>query len=38
VVSAHTGTDFDFASIPAAAGMSTSENQMVYRVAMIHRF
>lgn len=38
VVSAHTGTDFDFANIPAAAGMSTSENQMVYRVAMIHRF
>ncbi|APA84869.1 porin [Paraburkholderia sprentiae WSM5005] len=38
VVSAHTGTDFDFADIPAAAGMSSSENQMVYRVAMIHRF
>ncbi|CAB3724597.1 porin [Paraburkholderia rhynchosiae] len=38
VVSAHTGTDFDFAQIPAAAGMSSSENQMVYRVAMIHRF
>ncbi|TCF97771.1 hypothetical protein BZM26_29375 [Paraburkholderia strydomiana] len=38
VVSAHTGTDFDFAQIPAAAGMSSSQNQMVYRVAMIHRF
>ncbi|MBB5444003.1 putative porin [Paraburkholderia sp. WSM4177] len=38
VVSAHTGTDFDYAQIPAAAGMSSSQNQMVYRVAMIHRF
>ncbi|WP_371028452.1 porin [Paraburkholderia sp. RCC_158] len=38
VVSAHTGTDFDFAQDPAAAGMSTSQNQMVYRVAMIHHF
>ena len=38
VVSAHTGTDFDFATNVAAAGLSSSENQMVYRVAMIHRF
>ena len=38
VVSAHTGTEFDFAQNPAAAGISTSQNQMVYRVAMIHRF
>ena len=38
VVSAHTRTDFDFAQNPAAAGISTSQNQMVYRVAMIHRF
>ena len=38
VVSAHTGTEFDFADNPAAADLSSSENQMVYRVAMIHRF
>lgn len=38
VVSANTGTGFDFAQTPASAGVSSGENQMVYRVAMIHRF
>jgi predicted porin len=38
VVSAHTGTDFDYASNVADAGMSSSENQMVYRIALMHRF
>ncbi|ABE36728.1 hypothetical protein DR64_7598 [Paraburkholderia xenovorans LB400] len=39
VVSAHTGTDFDFAQIPLiGAGLSSSVNQGVIRVAMVHRF
>ena len=38
VVSANTGTDFDYAQTPASTGISSGENQMVYRVAMIHRF
>ncbi|MBB2929222.1 porin [Paraburkholderia silvatlantica] len=38
VVSAHTGTAFDFPTTPASAGPSTSENQTVVRLAMIHRF
>ena len=38
VVSANTGTDFDYAQTPASAGISSGENQMVYRIAMIHRF
>lgn len=38
VESAHTGTQFDDAQILAAPSASSSPNQMVYRVAMIHRF
>jgi predicted porin len=38
VVSAHTGTDFDYANNVAAAGMSSGENQVVYRVGILHRF
>ncbi len=38
VASAHTGTDFDYAQTPASAGISSSENQMIYRVAMTHWF
>lgn len=38
VVSAHTGTAFDFALTPASAGASSGENQTVVRVGMIHRF
>jgi len=38
VVSAHTGTQFDDAQILAAAGPSSTANQVVYRLAMIHRF
>lgn len=38
VVSANTGTQFDNAQIIAAAGPSSTTNQVVYRVAMIHRF
>lgn len=38
VVSAHTGTAFDYATTVASAGASTSENQTVVRVGIIHRF
>ncbi|MFP3277397.1 MAG: porin [Paraburkholderia sp.] len=38
VVSANTGTQFDDAQLIAAAGPSSTANQMVYRIAMIHRF
>ena len=38
VASANTGTQFDEAQLLAAAGPSSSPNQMVYRVAMIHHF
>lgn len=38
VVSANTGTQFDDAQLLAAPSASSSANQMVYRVAMIHRF
>jgi predicted porin len=38
VVSAHTGTDFDYADNPAAAGMSSSANPFVYRIGVIHHF
>ncbi|HTI16435.1 MAG TPA: porin [Trinickia sp.] len=38
VQSANTGTQFDNAQIIAAAGPSSTENQIVSRVAMIHRF
>ncbi len=38
VVSANTGTDFDFAQTPASAGISSTANQVLYRVAMTHRF
>ncbi|WP_322010773.1 porin [Paraburkholderia sp. J12] len=38
VVSANTHTGFDFASMVASAGTSSGPNQMVGRVAMIHRF
>ena len=38
VQSANTGTQFDNAQTPASAGVSSSPNQMVYRVAMIHKF
>ncbi|WP_027796345.1 porin [Paraburkholderia acidipaludis] len=38
VESAHTGTQFDDAQTPASAGISSSPNQVVYRIAMIHRF
>ena len=39
VVSAHTGTSFDYAQIvDASAGASSSQNQMVYRVGLIHQF
>jgi predicted porin len=33
-----TGLEFDNASIIGSAGTSSSGNQMVYRVAMLHRF
>lgn len=38
VQSANTGTQFDDAQILAGAGPSSTVNQVVYRVAMIHRF
>jgi predicted porin len=38
LVSANTGTAFDFAQTTPGAGRSSSENQAVARVAMIHRF
>ncbi|WP_414449431.1 porin [Burkholderia sp. 22PA0099] len=38
VVSAHTGTAFDFATTPASAGASSGENQTLVRLGMIHRF
>ncbi|APR34119.1 porin [Paraburkholderia sp. SOS3] len=38
VESAHTGTQFDDAQSLLAPGASSSPNQLVYRVAMIHRF
>jgi predicted porin len=37
-VSAHTGTDFDYALIPGAADVSSGANQMVYRIALLHHF
>jgi hypothetical protein len=36
VVSAHTGTDFDYADNPAAAAMSSGENQLIYRIDVVH--
>ncbi|MBN3856714.1 porin [Paraburkholderia sp. Ac-20340] len=39
VVSAHTGTDFDFAQVAyAGAAMSSGENQAVVRLALLHTF
>lgn len=38
VSGANTGTDFDYAQTPASAGISSTENQMIYRIAMLHRF
>jgi predicted porin len=38
VQSANTGTQFDNAQILAASGPSSTNNQMVYRVALLHRF
>jgi predicted porin len=38
VQSANTGTQFDDAQILAAAGPSSTVNQFVYRIAMIHKF
>jgi predicted porin len=38
VDSANTGTQFDDAQLLAAAGPSSTTNQVVYRVAMIHHF
>lgn len=38
VVSAHTGTEFDDADNPAAAEMSSGENQLVCRIGITHRF
>ncbi|CAM2152912.1 putative porin [Paraburkholderia tropica] len=37
-VSAHTGTQFDYANIPGSADISSGENQMIYRIAIIHGF
>jgi predicted porin len=37
-VDSHTGTKLDFAQTPASAGLSSTGNQMVCRVAMTHRF
>lgn len=38
LVSAHTGTAFDWAQTTPAAGRSSSENQTVLRIAMMHKF
>jgi predicted porin len=38
VQSANTGTQFDNAQILAASGPSSTNNQLVYRVALLHRF
>jgi predicted porin len=38
VQSANTGTQFDNAQIIAGAAPSSSTNQLVYRIAMIHKF
>lgn len=38
VDSANTGTQFDNAQTPASAGVSSSPNQLITRVAMIHKF
>jgi predicted porin len=37
-VNGDTGTQFDNASIVGSAAISSSGNQMVYRVAMLHKF
>jgi predicted porin len=37
-VKSNTGQDFDNASIIGSAGTSSTGNQMLYRVAMIHKF
>ncbi|WP_144109573.1 porin [Paraburkholderia sp. BCC1886] len=37
-VSGGNGTDFDYADIVGSSGASSSGNQMVYRLAMTHRF
>jgi predicted porin len=37
-VKGNTGQDFDNASIIGSAGISSNGNQMLYRVAMIHKF
>ncbi|WP_206951474.1 porin [Trinickia acidisoli] len=34
----NTGQDFDYAYIPGAPSPSSTSNQMIYRVAMTHRF
>jgi predicted porin len=33
-----TGQDFDYAQIEGSPSASSSDNQMVYRIAMMHRF
>jgi len=38
VASADTGTQFDNAQTPSSAGVSSSANQLIGRVAMVHRF
>jgi predicted porin len=37
-VDGNTGQDFDYANIVGSPGQSSTGNQMVYRVAMTHRF
>ncbi len=37
-ISAHTGTDFDYAYIPGAADISSGPNQFVTRLALLHHF
>ncbi|MBB2930414.1 porin [Paraburkholderia silvatlantica] len=37
-VSANTGTQFDYANIPGSADVSSGQNQMLYRIALIHGF
>jgi hypothetical protein len=37
-VSAHSGAQFDYANIPGARDISSGENQMLYRIALINGF
>lgn len=37
-VNSNTGTDFDYAVIPGSSGNSTSDNQTMARIGMLHRF